>query len=343
MRFLFFVIAVFSFSSCYSQTLKDEISSILSKYKIPGISLAYIQNGKVSQELSLGKANKEKGQNVTTNTVFSAASLSKPVFAYAVMQMADKGQIHLDTPLYKYFTWPDIAYDPRNKQITARMVLSHTSGLPNWRKRNDTLRFQYEPGTRFRYSGEGYVYLSKVVEKITGQPIEEYMQATIFQPLGMTRSGYIWRKSFEPDFGVPHNDDGDAEENYFPESANLAASLQTTASDYAKFLIALMNSRNLSANVYKEMFTPQPLARMQKTGDELFWALGLASQHTKEGLAFWQWGDNGNWKAFVMIYPDRKEGLVYFTNSTRGMDAASEILSLFFKGKQPSLEWLRSL
>lgn len=342
MRLFFLVIITFSYQSCYAQTLKEDIRSILTKYKIPGISLAYIQDGKISQGVSIGKASNEKNQPVTANTIFSAASLSKPVFAYAVMQMVNNGQISLDTPLYKYYVWPDISYDPRSKLITARMVLSHTSGLPNWRRRNDTLRFQYDPGKQFRYSGEGYVYLSKVVEKITGRPIEEYMQATVFQPLGMTRSGYVWRKSFEPDFAVPHNDDAEAEENFFPQWPNVAASLQTTAGDYAKFLIALMNSQHLSAEVYKEMFTPQPVARMKKDSDELFWALGMASQKTKEGLAFWQWGDNGNWKAFVMIYPDRKQGLVYFTNSTRGLDAAADILSLFFKGDQPSLQWLKS-
>src|SRR5688572_9211713 len=108
MRLLLIVIIGLYCQSCYSQTLKNNLQFILSKYKIPGISLAYIRDGRISEQLYMGKANMEKNQAVTANTVFSAASLSKPVFAYAVMQLVTKNQIHLDTPLYKYYSWPDI-------------------------------------------------------------------------------------------------------------------------------------------------------------------------------------------------------------------------------------------
>ncbi len=340
MKQIFTFLLVIIAGCSYSQLRQKDLAKIMSKYRIPGISLTYIVQGKVTENLAIGIRNQTTKSKVDLQTVFSAASLSKPVFAYAVMQLVNQNRLSLDTPLFRYYSYPDLEYEPRAKLITARMILSHTSGLPNWR-RGDSLKFQYEPGQRFRYSGEGYVYLAKVIEKITGKPIEVLMQEMVFQPLGMTRSSYIWQKSFEPDFASPHNDDGETEEDFFPESANVAASLQTSAQDYAKFLIALMNSENLRPELFREMFQPQQIARMQKEGDELFWALGMAYQKTNDGIGFWQWGDNGNWKAFVMMYPDRKEALVFFTNSTRGLDAAKQILSLFFKGPQPSLNWLK--
>jgi len=132
---------------------------------------------------------------VTNETVFEAASLSKPVFAYGVLKLVDQGKLDLDTPLNKYLgNNYDVVDDPRINLITARHVLSHTSGFPNWRDNDRTknLLIHFTPGDKWSYSGEGMVYLSKVIEKITGLSLEDFMQQTVLQPLGMTSSSYIW-------------------------------------------------------------------------------------------------------------------------------------------------------
>ena len=151
---------------------KDELDSFLNKkvkdLKIPGMSIAFINHGEVVHHRVMGYASKEQELPVTNTTIFEAASLSKPVFAYFVMKYVDEGKLDLDKPLYEYLPYEDIAYDERYKQITARMVLSHSSGFPNWRNNHpeNKLFIKFDPGTDYMYSGEGYMYLSKVLKHI---------------------------------------------------------------------------------------------------------------------------------------------------------------------------------
>src|SRR5271167_1564548 len=124
--------------------------------------MVVIRNGKTTWVHGFGIKESTTGQPVTVETVFEAASLSKPVFAYGVLKLVEQGKLGLDVPLTTYLPKPYIAGDERLAKITARIVLSHRTGFPNW------------PGERFSYSGEGYIYLQRVVEKITGKPLNEY-------------------------------------------------------------------------------------------------------------------------------------------------------------------------
>ena len=338
-RILHLILILLIPASLFSQPQPQDIQRLMDKARIPGLSLAYIKNGKIAQLYTLGVRSADTRIPVDSTTVFSAASLSKCVFAYGVMQLADAGKLDLDKPLYNYYDYTDLKHDERYKQITARQVLSHTSGLPNWRQ-SDTLNFQYNPGERFRYSGEGFVLLGKVVEKITGQPLEDFMQQTVFKPLGMAHSSYIWQKTFESDCAVPHSDIMQTNTSWRPREPNTASSLQTTAADYAKFEMALLNKRGLKAATFQQMFTPQPKSQMVQDNKALYWGLGLGYELSDYGPAFWQWGDNGTFKAFLIGYPGKKEGLVYFANSYNGLAIADDLLQLFFNSKQPALEWL---
>jgi CubicO group peptidase (beta-lactamase class C family) len=127
-------------------------------------------------------------------TIFEAASLSKPVFAYMVLRLADRGEFDLDRPLHEMLEYPRLAHDERYKRITARIVLSHGTGLPNWGGEKLTLRF--DPGTDYGYSGEGFVFLQKTVERVTGRSLDELARREVFEPLGMTRSSYVWQERF---------------------------------------------------------------------------------------------------------------------------------------------------
>ncbi len=166
------------------------------KGDIPGLSIAVIRDGKILWEGEFGQKNAiSNGVTdgpVLRDTLFSAASLSKPVFAYIVLRLVDRGVIDLDKPLYTYgFSYDRIDKDPRSKLITARMVLDHTTGLPNWG--GTPLEFLFTPGEKFNYSGEGYVYLQKVVEHVTGKSLEELAQQEVFVPLKMEHSTFRWR------------------------------------------------------------------------------------------------------------------------------------------------------
>jgi CubicO group peptidase (beta-lactamase class C family) len=177
------------------------------------------------------------------------------VSAYAVLKLADQGKVDLDAPLQRYLGAPYIQGDPRINKITARMVLTHRTGFPNWRPK-EGLTIHFEPGDHFSYSGEGFVFLSKAVERITSQSLNDFMQQMVFTPLGMTSSSYVWRQDYDARAAIGHDKDGKAHKKWKPKEANPASSLQTTAVDYARFMTALLDGKGLKPDTLKQMETP---------------------------------------------------------------------------------------
>jgi CubicO group peptidase (beta-lactamase class C family) len=125
--------------------LNTLIPELMRMGDVPGLSIAVIRDARVVWSKDFGVANASTKQPVSDTTVFEAASLSKPVFAYAVMRLVEKGKLDLDIPLDKYLPKPYVEDDPRAGRITARIVLSHTTGFPNWRGR-DALKTHFTPG-----------------------------------------------------------------------------------------------------------------------------------------------------------------------------------------------------
>ncbi|MEO1186364.1 MAG: serine hydrolase domain-containing protein, partial [Cyanobacteria bacterium J06636_27] len=157
--------------------LETQIPRLMRSNRIPGVSIAMIRDGELFWNKSFGIKHKYRKTSVNNETIFAAASLTKPLFGYAVLKMAERGEIDLDAPLTKY-TKP-LINDSRIKLVTARRVLSHTTGFPNW-SGSKPVWFKNNPGTKFGYSGEGFLYLQNAVEKITQQPLEKYLQENIF-------------------------------------------------------------------------------------------------------------------------------------------------------------------
>src|SRR5215471_4940680 len=160
----------------------------MAKGVVPGLSIALFRDRRRYWVHSFGVRDAKSGQPVTEETIFEAASLSKPVFAYGVLKLVDRGKLDLDIPLSRYMPQLYVEGDRRIDKITARIVLSHRTGFPNWRGAGHPLEIYFTPGERFSYSGEGFVYLQKVVEAITGKPLNEYMSEAVFRPLGMASS-----------------------------------------------------------------------------------------------------------------------------------------------------------
>lgn len=336
------------------ERLEKNLPALMKEAGIPGMSIALIRDGKLVWHHGFGVKNSQTKEPVTDETVFEAASLSKPVFAYAVLKLADSGKIDLDTPLNKYLPGNyDAGDDARINQITARRVLMHSTGFPNWRNPRDAkiLPIYFAPGERFSYSGEGFVYLSKVVENITKMKFDDFMRETIFKPLGMNSSGFVWQQRYETLKTFNHNPIGEPAGQNKISSANAAASLQTTAADYARFVSAVINGTGLKKETRKQMFTPQvridedclnctnrPVKSLSK---EIAWGLGFGLQTTDEGTSLWHWGDNGYSKAFVAAFDKQKDGIVVFANSANGLSIIKEILSDGLGGKYPALSWLK--
>jgi len=188
--------------------LERVIPQLMKEADVPGLSMALIREAKVFWQHGFGVKNAETKEPVNESTVFEAASLSKPVFAYAVLKMVESGKLDLDTPLTRYLPGAYVEMDERLNRITARRVLSHTTGFPNWRPRGQPLKIHFTPGERFSYSGEGFVYLQKVVEKLSGQPLDAFMKKNVFEPLGMSSSSYVWLDTYDSLKATGHNPSG---------------------------------------------------------------------------------------------------------------------------------------
>ncbi len=331
-------------------TLSRDIPSLMQQTDTPGLSVALIQNGRTSWVHSFGTVDPTTGEPVTDRTRFSAASLSKTVFAYAVLQMVDQGKLDLDTPLTHY--WPERVVDPdddtRLDKITARIVLSHRTGFRNWRG-DDKLKIYFTPGERFSYSGEGYVYLQHTVEHIQGKPLNEIVQQLVFTPLGMKDSTYISVPG--PNITLGYTAGGQQRTPIRSDDGNAAASLLTTAHDYALFLEAILSGQGLKAATLRQMETPQIAVDPSctnctdhapaKLSTDLFWGLGWGIEQTPTGKYLWHWGDNGAFKAFVSVDLNHRNAVVYFANSQNGLAIAPAIVKDAIGGEHPAFAWIK--
>ena len=331
--------------------LQKTIPQIMKEGEVPGFSVTLIRKGEIVWHQGFGVKNAETKEPVDNATVFEAASLSKPVFAYAVMKLVESGKLDLDAPLSKYLPAPYVENDERLNLITARRVLSHTAGFPNWRPKGQPLKIHFTPGEKFSYSGEGIIYLQKVVEQITKEPLNEFMTRIVFQPLGMTSSSYVWQERYETLKATAHNADGELRGKNKQLEARAASSLQTTALDYAKFVTAVMNHKGIKEATVREMLRPQVKVdegcvncvegkNSGRISPSISWGLGWGLQQTAEGDSFWHWGDNGHTKAYVVGLNKEKSGVVVFSNSANGLSIVDEIVNQAVGSKQPALAWL---
>jgi len=164
-------------------------------FGVPGVAIAVVERGELAWHRAFGVADVESGAPVDADSVFECASLSKPVFAYLVLQLVDAGELQLDRALVDYHR-PDFLAgdDPRLERISVRDVLRHGSGLPVWRAHpdRDPLRTIAEPAQRVNYSGEAFFWLQRVVETVTGQSLDQLAQQRLFAPAGMRGSTYTW-------------------------------------------------------------------------------------------------------------------------------------------------------
>ncbi|MBW1296446.1 serine hydrolase domain-containing protein [Aquimarina litoralis] len=335
---------LFGLSLCYSQesikNLKDVIvkTEILDSFlvsqmdslKIPGLSIAIINEAKVSYHQVYGYANIEKKLPVTKTTIFEGASMSKSVFATFVMTFVEEGKLALDKPLYTYLPYDDIAHDERYKKITARMVLSHRSGFPNWRENEEgkKLRIKFDPDTDYGYSGEGYQYLAMVLKQIENTDwngLEEIFQQRIAKPLGLQHTTFIEDVYALKNKAEPYNKAGkwiDWKKDYWylkDKGIFVApASIRTEPLDFSKWMIAVMNQEILKEESYLELLKPHSTVTTLSNGTKILYSLGFI---TADGLykdSFFHGGSNDGFTCWYMMDIEKKWGYVLFTNSMFG-------------------------
>jgi CubicO group peptidase (beta-lactamase class C family) len=297
----------------------DELDRILQTYlayfKVPGISVAVIKASKVVYHRGFGLKNVATKEPVTDDTVFEAASMTKPVFAYLVLRLVDRGLLKLDTALFTYLPYEDIAHDDRYKLITARMVLTHRTGFPNWR--TGKLEIKFTPGTEVSYSGEGFVYLGKVVEKLTGKKLVDLCREEVFTPLGIENASLVWNENVAHLTATGHAGISPLAKGK-PSAPNVAASLHVDAGNYAKFLIAVLEGKGLSEANANDMLRAQVKVPDQEGAS---WGLGIAIEKTPFGTNYGHGGRNTGFTSRSLMYKDRGVGYVFLVNN----DDASKI------------------
>ncbi|MEL6257411.1 MAG: serine hydrolase domain-containing protein [Bacteroidota bacterium] len=319
-------------------TIDRRISQVLDSTGIPGFSIVILNAGQADFIKSYGYRSMESKEAVNQQTRFEAASLTKPILAYCVLKLMEQEKIELDKPLYQYLEYADLAHTNRYKLITARMVLSHTSGLPNWRKdrKSPKLKLLRKPGSKFGYSGEGFVYLQKVVEHILNSDLNSIARKFIFSPLKMENSSLVFEEN--GNYALGHNKSHTPRKKSKPNKANAAYSLHTTAEDYGKFIHELIDPAFIDKTLIKQAFATQSL--MKKEDPSLGWGLGMGINQTEIDQYIWHWGDNGVFKAFFIFSPQQQRGFVYFSNSQNGLSIVKRIISWVFAEESIMENWV---
>jgi CubicO group peptidase (beta-lactamase class C family) len=330
-----------------------EVGKIMTHTHAKGIAVAVIDHGKVSYVRAYGTRN-AKGDPLTTDTVMYGASLTKTVFAYTVMQLVDQGKLNLDIPIKDYLDKPlpsygpdpvfpdkygpykDLADDSHWQKITPRMCLTHSTGFHNfWFIEPDQkLHIHFEPGTRYSYSGEGFILLQFVIEhggkrQGLGLDVGDLTQAN-FDRLGMTRTSLVWRDGFAANLADGWNDQGQPQEHDQRSKVRAAGSMDTTISDVSKFVAALVRGDGLSAASRAEMTKPQlhittahqfppflpdlPVSQQRK---DLYAGLGLIVFDGPQGPGFYKGGHDGQTANTMVCIEAGQRCIVILSNDVR--------------------------
>jgi len=337
-------------------SLEAKIEYLMIKANVSGVAVSVFNDNQPVFSKTYGYADVQKKIPFQKSSVMYGASFAKTVFAYIAMQLVQEGVIDLDKPLVEYLPNPlpgyeikgwrrgyqDLKDDDRYKKITARMCLTHTTGFPNWRwfEPDKKLRFNFDPGTRYSYSGEGFYLLQFVIEQITGKDYETISQERVFKRLGMNNTSQVWQTRFENNICYGHNAKGEPYELMKWKEASAGGSMSTTLEDFTKFYKMLISGKGLSPKCFTDMTSTQvrirsrsqfgPLSRIDSTDNDqikLGYGLGVGVFHTMYGRAFFKEGHDDGWGHYSICFPGKKIAIVIMTNNDNGESIFKELLA----------------
>jgi len=300
------------------------IDEWLVEYKVPAIAIGTIQNGTLNPSLVRGKI--QGDLPVQPNTFFDVASLTKTITTLLTLKLISSNSWDLDKPLFEYWIDPDVKSDSLHKKITTRHVLSHRTGFTNWRWMHKTkkLTFEFEPGSKFQYSGEGFEYLRKALENKFDTSFEELADSLVFKPNKMNDSHLVWNEHIDTlRFAGTHDTSGNLYEYNQSSQANAADNLLTTIEDFANFGANLINRRYLEQDIYDEMISQQSIVR-----EGINFGLGwIVFNNLPNGeYALFNAGSDTGVNALIVLLPKSKRGLVVFTNGDNGRALAMKTI-----------------
>ena len=307
--------------------LKKDVIKVLDKkvpmwqkeLNIPNVGVGLIENGKI-------KSVKVYGKNAPDNMLFNVASVTKVVFSTLVLKLVEEGKWNLDEPLCRYHIDSDVKNDPRHKKLTSRHILSQQSGFVNWRWNHPTkkLTFDFEPGTKFNYSGEGMEYLRKAIENKFKKSLSELAYEKIYKPLGMKDTRHIWDGKTDLErFSRWYDSNGKEHETDYSTKDNAADDLMTTVKDLSKFGVDVIKGAGLSYELFSEMVKTQAVIN-PNLQQGLGWR--VVNNLPNGEYAIQHGGNDIGVATLLLLLPKSKRGVVVFTNADNGLIMCNNIV-----------------
>ncbi|MCO6496035.1 MAG: beta-lactamase family protein [Chitinophagaceae bacterium] len=338
-------VCLLSINASRAQVSVDSVAAIAQKIRIPGLQVVHATKGEIHSYYS-GVLKHGEDNPVNNETAFQAASLTKVVAAYAFFKLYDEGKIELDKPLYSYYQYDRLANNSQGQKITARHVLTHRTGLLNWEGnvstqewRESPLHSQFEPGTKYMYSGEGFYYLQLAMEAVSGKVFDKLIEDYVLNPLGMYHSQIVWKDTLLANLSYAHLDEMRPRSIAKYRSVNAAYTLYTTAEDYTVFIQKALNKGiGLRPETHKLMISK---ANEVQKGDQpspddahVPIALGMRLQYNEAGTWLWHTGSNPGFRCFFITNPETGESLAAFMNAETGFQAMPLLMKLFLGDHQ---------
>lgn len=320
-----------------------EVEALMARAHVPGLGLALIEDGRVVYLRTYGVRDASTSAPLERDTVMYGASLTKGTFAYMCLQLVDEGRLDLDRPIAEYLPRPlpeyedyaDLAADPRWRKFTPRMLLSHTSGMPNfrWLNADEKLDIKFEPGSRYVYSGEGLNLMQFVLEEGLKLDVGAEMQRRVFDRFGMTRTSMTWRDDFAANMASGHDEDGKPVGHNARRNVRAAGSMDTTLDDFSRFVAAVVRGDGLSRSARRELVSEQIMIAQARqfpsddptdaVGDansriRLAYGLGWGRWRSRFGTAWFKEGNGSGATNYVVCLERGRRCMVVLTNSARG-------------------------
>jgi len=364
----------------YPQATRDEDRErLLRLARVPSYVMARVQGDQVTTKAG-GVLRVATSERAGPDTIYAAASLTKPVFAYAFLGLVREGRISLDAPIGEYLPLPN-PDDPRGARILVRHLLSHSSGWRNWRNTAaQQLVAEFDPGSAWSYSGEGFFFLQRVAERVSGRPIGRILRERVFDPLGMTQSSLLPTEAMRPRRAVGHDRSGQPGRVFGADQAaeleRMTAERGGTVDDVTvEDAEAAMKVASPTLPVLPNFMSPNVAASLLTTATDygrflrhlvtarrrrdpaaaivdlmmtpqvrcnevVQWGLGAGLEDVAGSRCAWQWGDNPGFKNYMCADPAREDAIVVFSNGDRGQNVYERIVRAETGADHPGFLWI---
>lgn len=312
--------------------LDEQVPQWLAAYDVPSAAIAYIEDGALAWTAVYGE--QSPGVEATQDTLYNIASMTKPLVSETILRLASEGRISLDEPMSEYWVDPDVAGNPWHKLLTPGIAITHRTGFPNWRyQTDDTLKFLWKPGTKTGYSGEGFDYVARFLERKLERSLNQIVRETLFEPAGMTGTAFTQEDWFEGRLAMARDADGETRRPDISEPWSAADNAYSTIGDYARFVVHVMSNEGVDEEIAASRYTvrdnqiedgcPVPPEHCpEQVGVGLGWQVFVYEDETIAQHGGADWGE----KALGFFIPETGKGVIVLSNGANGFKVIRDVV-----------------